>query len=213
MTIVLIGSFILHALSILAIIILYLRQNQYAQSEKSMWKLQKDVEEVLQSFLLEIQEENEQLAAAMKAVKNKDKEYPEEEKNEESGENLKSHPGNAPLNTSVKIEGTTIHSSVSSAKKAYQAMNTNKKEKNADSYEPPMLDVKDQLDISTNIIENKDKKLSFKAALDSQLKQQAIKTTEERAIEMMKDGYKIEDIAKVLGKGKTEIELLLKFHS
>ena len=92
-------------------------------------------------------------------------------------------------------------------------MNTNKKEKNADSYEPPMLDYKDQLDISTNIIGNKDKKLSFKAALDSQLKEQAIKTTEERAIEMMKDGYKIEDIAKVLGKGKIEIELLLKFHS
>ena len=210
MTIVLIGSFILHALSILAIIILYLRQNQYAQSEKSMLKLQKDVEEVLQSFLLEIQEENKQLAAA---IKNKDKEYLEVEKIEESGENLKSHPGNTPLNTSLEIEGTTIHSSVSSAKKAYQAMSINKKEKNADSYEPPILDVKDQLDISTNIIENKDKKLSFKTALDSQLKQQAIKTTEERAIEMMKDGYKIEDIAKVLGKGKTEIELLLKFHS
>jgi len=209
-TIVLIGSFILHALSILAIIILYLRQNQYAQSEKSMLKLQKDVEEVLQSFLLEIQEENKQLAAA---IKNKDKEYLEVEKIEESGENLKSHPGNTPLNTSLEIEGTTIHSSVSSAKKAYQAMSINKKEKNADSYEPPILDVKDQLDISTNIIENKDKKLSFKTALDSQLKQQAIKTTEERAIEMMKDGYKIEDIAKVLGKGKTEIELLLKFHS
>ena len=210
---VLIGSFILHALSIFAIIILYLRQNQYAQSEKAMQKLQQDVEAVLQSFLMEIQEENKQLAATITAVKNKDKRYPDEEKIKKSGENFYSHSSNAPSKTSVEIEKAMIYPSVSSAKKAYQIINTNKEEKNTDAYEPPISDVKDQLDISTNIYENKNEKLSFKAALESQLKQEAVKTTEERAIDMMKDGYNIEEIAKTLGRGKTEIELLLKFHS
>ena len=211
MTIVLIGSFILHALSIFAIIILYLRQNQYAQSEKAMQKLQQDVEAVLQSFLMEIQEENKQLAATITAVKNKDKRHPDEGKIKKSGGDFYSYSGNA--ETSVEMEKATIYSSVSSAKKAYQIINTNKEEKNIDAYESPISDVKDQLDISTNIYENKNEKLSFKAALESQLKQEAVKTTEERAIDMMKDGYDIEEIAKALGKGKTEIELLLKFHS
>ncbi|MGN1386546.1 MAG: Swarming motility protein SwrB, partial [Bacillus sp. (in: firmicutes)] len=62
MTFVLIISFILHAFSMFAMIILYLRQNQYKQAEQAMEKLQKDVEAVLQSFLMEIQEENKQLA-------------------------------------------------------------------------------------------------------------------------------------------------------
>ena len=213
MTIVLISSFILHGLSILTIIILYLRQNQYVQSEKAMQKLQKDVEAVLQSFLLEIQEENNQLAATIATVKNKDKKYPDEAKIKKAGEETHNYSSNAHSNTLVEIEAATIYPSISSAKKAYQTMNINKEEKNADLYEPPMLDVKDRLDISTNIYENKTQKLSFKTAFENQLKQQAIKTIEERAIEMKKDGYNIEEIAKVLGKGKTEIELLLKFHS
>lgn len=193
MTLVIIGSFILHAISILAIIVLYLRQNQYAQSEKNMQKLQKDVEAVLQSFLLEMQEENKQLAAT---VQNKGGTHPDKEEED------------SPL----PFSNTPSNPSVASVKKAYQPINV-QEEKNNDSYDPPMPDVKDRLDISISSDESKNEKLSFKAALDSQLQQQAAKTTEERVIEMLKDGYNAEDIAKVLGKGKTEIELLLKFHS
>lgn len=208
MTLVIIGSLILHAISILAIIILYLRQNQYAQSEKTMQKLQKDVEDVLQSFLLEIQEENKQLAAT---VHQKGAKYADQANTEKSVEDSHHRTSTAPAHAEVTVEAAKIYPSVSSVKKAYQ-QSSSQETKNIDSYEPLMPDVEDQLDISISSYESENEKLSFKAALDSQLKQQAAKTTEERAIEMMKDGYNVEDIAKVLGKGKTEIELLLKFN-
>lgn len=37
-------------------------------------------------------------------------------------------------------------------------------------------------------------------------------TVEQQALELTKQGKSVEEIAKQLQKGKTEIELLLKFH-
>lgn len=197
MTFVLIISFILHAFSIFAMIILYLRQNQYKQAEQAMEKLQKDVEAVLQSFLMEIQEENKQLAETV----NKQEVNHQNSAHEEAPE------------ASSAIEKVKVHPSVSSVKKAYQSVSGQEQNDIAVHYEPPMPDVSDQLELSVAAPENKDEKLSFKEALESQLKQQTVQSTEEQTLEMKKKGYNIEDIAKKLGKGKTEIELLLKFHS
>ncbi|MBD3109416.1 hypothetical protein IEO70_13795 [Bacillus sp. AGMB 02131] len=204
MTLVLIISFILHAFSIFAIIILYLRQNKYIQAEQSMEKLQKDVEAVIQSFLLEIQEENKQLSARV-----------ENNKNTRVQAAAVSDSGSADAssdNASV-IETAKVNLAVSTVKKAYHSASDQELKETSNHYEPPMPDVEDQLELSVITGENKeekDNKRSFKETFEHQLKQQS---SEERAVEMMKNGYNIEDIAKELGKGKTEIELLLKFHS
>lgn len=207
MTLVLIISFILHAFSIFAIIILYLRQNKYIQAEQSMEKLQKDVEAVLQSFLLEIQEENKQLSAS---VENKKNTRVEASAAPDSGS------ADASSNNTSVIETAKVYPAVSSVKKAYQAASGQEGKEKSNHYEPPVPDVEDQLELSVIADENKeekDNKRSFKEAFEHQLKQQTQQSAEERAVEMRKNGYNIEDIAKELGKGKTEIELLLKFHS
>lgn len=38
-------------------------------------------------------------------------------------------------------------------------------------------------------------------------------TTEQRAVELYRNGKTIEEIAKIMQRGKTEIELLVKFHA
>src|SRR5690606_37898299 len=45
---------------ILAIILLYLRQNRFIEAEKNLKKIQEESEELLAAFLVELKEENEQ---------------------------------------------------------------------------------------------------------------------------------------------------------
>ena len=208
MTFLLIGSLILHGISILAIIILYLRQNQYTQSEKTMQKLQREMEEVLQGFLLEIQEENKELATTINSLQGRGHQQEKKLKQKQKEEGSHIHFNNVPSKTAEKVKVLPLKYS---AKKAYQMVNNQIKANQTIPYEPPFVDVKDQLDLSSSIEEDKDGMNTFKAVFDSQMAQQVVKSTEERAIEMKKDGYTIGEIAKSLGKGKTEIELLLKF--
>jgi hypothetical protein len=53
-------SFILNAVALLAIVILYTRQNRLMNVEKQQKKMLEDMEEVISTYLMEMKEENEQ---------------------------------------------------------------------------------------------------------------------------------------------------------
>ncbi|MER3007375.1 hypothetical protein ABQG73_21320, partial [Bacillus licheniformis] len=61
-------SFLIHAMSLFALIILFQRQNKISDSEKKAKQAAKDMEEMMTAFLIEIKEENEQLIAKLGSV-------------------------------------------------------------------------------------------------------------------------------------------------
>lgn len=58
-------SFLIHALSLFALIILFQRQNKISESEKKIKQASKEMEDMMTSFLIDIKEENEQLIAKL----------------------------------------------------------------------------------------------------------------------------------------------------
>ena len=101
------------------------------------------------------------------------------------------------------------------ASQAYDsALKNNQKSK---EYIPPFEDVKDKIEVSIATNEKKsvsqkdkikeDEKTPFATIIDEQVK------VNEMAQKLAKEGYSIEEIAKKLHKGKTEVELMLKFYS
>ncbi|WP_050181425.1 DUF6115 domain-containing protein [Domibacillus robiginosus] len=54
-------SFLIHALSLFALIILFQRQNKVSEAERNAKQTAKEMEEMMTAFLIEIKEENEQL--------------------------------------------------------------------------------------------------------------------------------------------------------
>ncbi|MCP3762018.1 hypothetical protein NLX67_06400 [Domibacillus sp. A3M-37] len=58
-------SFLIHAMSLFALIILFQRQNKLHNSEKKMKQTAVEMEEMMTAFLMEIKEENEQFIAQL----------------------------------------------------------------------------------------------------------------------------------------------------
>ncbi|WP_046175031.1 hypothetical protein [Domibacillus indicus] len=56
-------SFLIHAISLFALILLFQRQNKTNHLEKEMKRTAEEMEEMMSAFLMEIKEENEQLIA------------------------------------------------------------------------------------------------------------------------------------------------------
>lgn len=222
-TFIMIVSFVLHCISILAIIILYQRQNRYKETERRMNKTQRELEEILEGFILEMKEENKEIIS-----------YLATSKKPQPKSSTISKMGNATDLTKVNVEkdsledqGTnkteitnkTVIPALKSVVKAYKtAQSENQLDK--DKYQPPFNDIKDQLEMTIDQEnkrrEQRESKVVFKDALNERLNKynhnQTPKTTEELAVEMQNSGLTIEEIAKKLNKGKTEIELLLKFN-
>ena len=106
------------------------------------------------------------------------------------------------------------------ATSAYKA-NTMQEEKRESSLIATAEGVQDRIEMSNRNQELKvnsdqfaDK--SFKNTFQEQLtlhNRQKEEKVEDQVLQLKKDGYNVEEIAKKLKKGKTEIELLLKFHS
>jgi len=199
-------SFILHFISLFAIVVLYLRQNRYVESEKEMKKMKTELEEVLQGYLLEMQEENKLMLVNMKSInKQSVKLAKSEQKMEKKNSVATSEQEAISINNITKVAASQAYDS---------ALKNNQKSK---EYIPPFEDVKDKIEVSIATNEKKsvsqkekikeDEKTPFATIIDEQVK------VNEMAQKLAKEGYSIEEIAKKLHKGKTEVELMLKFYS
>jgi hypothetical protein len=154
-------SFLLHALSLWIIILLYLRLAKVKEMEKQQQQMIEEIEQTFSAYLLEWKEENERFLAELAAMSAN-----------------RPRTDHSPPKDSAKSQAdgneTTMPSEETEA---------------LPSYFPNIDEIKDIVDI----------------------RQQPISSAADRVWQLYEQGKTVEEIAKILNKGKTEVELLLKF--
>lgn len=211
-TFLLLISLLLNGIAIFSIIVLFTRQNRFLEVEKNQEKMMKDMEEVISSYLYEMKEENEmflrrfqQTNLANSQVQKPKKDsvlHPQEISNDQ------------PLQAQKTVEEwteKTVGAMKRQAVQAYQSASIDGKGKEKGigneevKLEELVPEVTDQAD--------------FEKSPDDLGDSSTFVSPEEiyrniffnQVIILQKQGLTIEEIAKKLNKGKTEIELLLKF--
>ncbi|WLR53408.1 hypothetical protein LC048_12750 [Mesobacillus subterraneus] len=194
-TFLLLLSLILNGTAIFAIILLYLRQNRLVEAEKKQEKIIKEIEEVFSAYLFELKEENDKFLELM--TKTKVKNQPDDkytvaleaaEKEPEIDSNQITHENQPEIDSDqITQEKQPVRFgkgiAYHAARKAYQQ-----------NHEPDIA-VNDSIPVDSQENNVEIKQVSF---ID-------------QVLNMKKQGLTIEEIAREMDKGKTEIELLLKF--
>jgi hypothetical protein len=162
-------SFLLTIVSLLAIVILYSRQNHFLNMEKEQKKMIMELEEIISTYLIEMKEENEEFIRTFNHHAKSQTHIPDKTEDE--------NVNSSPLQTNPKWSGTGYKQ----ASKAYQQTPTLQMEA-----------VETKSEVKPTVKTNKDPLI-------------------QQVLSLKKEGKDIEEIAQTLGKGKTEIELLLKF--
>jgi hypothetical protein len=187
-TFLLLLSLILNAAAIFAIILLYLRQNRLMEAEKKQQRIMKEIEEVFSAYLFELKEENDNFIEMMKktnSIYNSDASPYRQDgttDQQDTSSNEKQNPNELPSRIG---KGVSYHA----ARKAYQQ-----------SSEP--ISVKEEVEAES---------LQDMPRIPVAVRQPVQLSFIDQVVKMKKEGLTIEEIARDLDKGKTEIELLLKF--
>ncbi|USK61234.1 hypothetical protein [Peribacillus asahii] len=202
--------FLLNVFTIFAIIVLFVRQNRFHQAEKNQKAVIAEMEELMTGYIIEMKEENEALLEKLMQ-----KGLIEAKGNKEQQIEL-SHA--TPAIVIEKSEEEAVHTIKHKAVAAY----TNPAFKQEDREFDLPIPENDRLELSA---ESKEKEMdkhkrnesvhsSFSDTLQMSLNGQALPlepTLHEQALVLLEQGLSVEEIAKSLKRGKTEIELLLKF--
>lgn len=195
--------FLLNILTIFGVIILFLRQNRLTAAERNQKEALKEIEELMSAFIMEMKEENELL------LKKLHRPVPHERQETAAKATSRPSPAKAPTPPEKNINEPAV--GIISKRAAASAYQNRKSLDETDTvgYEPARLTERpDNLDVTSTTAEadkNSLKETLNKAADSSpqSLKQDIYK--------MRDQGMTIDEIAKRLNRGKTEIELLLKF--
>jgi hypothetical protein len=202
-TFLLIISLLLNGVALFSIIILFTRQNRLLEMGKRQEKMKTEVEEIISASLFEMKEENEafihrfQQISSQPTVSISPSALLSQEK---SGDSYSHQHKEEPLRTEIiKKTGKALKKQ---AVKAYQNSSTN----NVDNDLPIDVTVKDVMTNKTGIPNTKNE-------IESEMTQDEIyRELLFNQVEILKrQGLTTAEIAKKLGKGKTEIELLQKF--
>lgn len=200
MAFLLVISLLLNGLAIFSIIILYTRQNRLVEVEKSQERMMKEMEEVISSYLIEMKEENEgfikrvQQLGHVPVPEHNDSVVPTDPAPKNNSAPAANPPGDdaAEKEWSVKAGQAFKKQAV----KAYQNTAVKKTE-------PPAAASESLIEETEQQVEHQKKEMNdeeiFRELLLNQVKI------------LQGHGYSVDDIAKKLNKGRTEIELLLKF--
>lgn len=172
MAIAITASFLLHLVTIFVIILLSMKVSSMKELSVKQEELQKEIEDVFSSYILEMKEENEKLLHAIQQKKA----HP-------------APPSAEPAKPAIKQAAQPKPSS-KAVSRVYQ-INQKASEQPRSTSSSPSTD-------------------DFTAPL-SKGNEQFVQSLASKALEYEKEGYTIEQIAQKLNKGKTEIELLLKF--
>lgn len=194
-TFLLLLSLILNGAAIFAIILLYLRQNRLAEAEKKQDKIIKEIEEIFSAYLFELKEENDKFIQLMATTNMEEQTSKKVARSIDGSEKKVSPAETAEKNTesvtyedNKKIEqrigkGVSYHA----ARKAYQQNRehtTSVPDTGVELAEEDSQENKEEVGQSSLI---------------------------DQVLYLKNQGMTIEEIARKLDKGKTEIELLLKF--
>ncbi|MFD2443549.1 hypothetical protein ACFSO7_06055 [Bacillus sp. CGMCC 1.16607] len=186
-------SLLLNFVAFFVILILFQRQNKLFEVEKNQEKLVKEMEEVIASYLMEMKEDNERFIEKINQI-NQSRNMKVESKVEEKRQSQHTYSEESAHNKlTEKLESTSARPvyavsrvQIANAYKQNQYPQIKKDESNS---------VLSDIPINTNGIET----VSIK------------KSILEEILLLQNQGYSEEEIAKKLNKGKTEIQLLLKF--
>lgn len=197
-------SLLLNGIAIFSIIIIYARQNRLLEVEKAQEQMVKDMEEMISSYLLEMKEENEKFIEQFQQVSTQ----PPAKKirtNGQQSENqsLQATAKNAVENGENKWTGKVGNAFKKQAVKAYKNAAANNEE-NSPIPSPNIME-DSHLTAGNNHPENVQERSQmthediYRDLFVGQVKH------------LQKQGLSIDEIAKKMNRGKTEIELLLKF--
>jgi hypothetical protein len=198
-------SIAFNMIAFLLIAILFLRQNKLIKMEENLKKPIKEMEDLMSTYLLQLKDENECFIQNVKGFKKDNNDLKStsvkfspiklehvEEKSLQSFENKevpidrKSDQLDSPENFTSLIGKTISNQAV----KAYQSQNQNT--------EKEIVEIDRE---TTEQGETNQEPLINSNQIDGDL-----------VLHLQKQGYSLETIAKRLNRGKTEIELYLRFH-
>ncbi|MFE8695156.1 hypothetical protein ACFYKT_02165 [Cytobacillus sp. FJAT-53684] len=194
-TFLLLLSLFLNILAFLAIILLFLRQNRLLQVEKKQEKMISDMEEVISAYLVQMKEENEDFINRVKQLEVR------------STSSTADHSVKDLIQVSDTVKKDNepfLHNKIGKAN-ANRAVNVYKQYAKATtketSVEAPADLVKSSIEVPTKD-EQRNESDQNTLQGDSLINQILL---------LKEQGQTVDKIAQRLNKGKTEIELLLKF--
>lgn len=202
-TFLLIISLLLNGVALFSILILFTRQNRLLEMGKRQEKMKKEVEEIISASLFEMKEENEAFIHRFQEISSQPTDSISPSallSHEKSGDAYSHQHKEEPLRTEIiKKTGKALKKQ---AVKAYQNSSSN----NVDNDLPIDITVKDVM-INKAGIPNTKNEIESEKTQDEIYRELLF-----NQVEILKrQGLTTAEIAKKLGKGKTEIELLQKF--
>lgn len=197
--------FVLNIFTIFAIIVLYLRQNRLSKLEKDQKAIIGEMEQLLSGYLMEMKEDNETLVKAFTNSVAMNHDHGHKEKEHGSNKETKEDKVEKQEQNSKYEEGNRAAAKM----KAINAYKIVPEENEANALP---VKVEDKLELSSVATspqnEGKPAGMEFSGMLKSSLNEWSLN----EKVDMLADqGNSVEEIAKKLGRGQTEIELLLKF--
>ncbi|MEL3971303.1 hypothetical protein AAEO50_03335 [Rossellomorea oryzaecorticis] len=168
-------SFLLNIISLLAIIILYTRQNRFIDLEKRQGKMLQEMEETISTYLIEMKEENDAFISSL-----------HKSKDEHSASQSK---------TVIQQKSDSKHKVEEPGSPANKRLNAYK------AYNKPAASIQGNEDEG-----------GWSPLVPDESSANEEKSLVNKVITLQQKGLSIDEIAKSMGKGKTEIELLLKFN-
>lgn len=209
-TFLLLISLFLNVLAIFAIIILFLRQNRLLQVERKQEKMISDMEEVISTYLLQMKEENEAFIDRVKSLGIRSEPINEIDSNKnntkENGNGATQEKDSKDILLQSRIGKASVYKAASAYKQNSIAVVKDNESKTPESLEDHSVKLPPLGKNNDVIVENGKSANSLRDHLqeDSFLNQ---------VLALKKQGFTEDKIAQKLNKGKTEIELLLKFQS
>jgi len=201
MTIILIAVlFILQLLSFYFLIILNTKLAKFKDLEKKQERLMREMDDTISVYLAEMKDENDRLIQELQRV-SKSETQTNAVKQEEQIERQKEQEQSPPLTKEENSVDGSI--SLDNEPRIYVPKNIV-----ANAYSrQQQTGAKTEAKTEAKVVH------SAQQPTDATQKEEAEPLTiEQQAVELAKQGKTAEEIAKQLQKGKTEIELLLKFH-
>ena len=195
-TVLIVTLFLVQLITIFAIVILNSKLSKFHDLEKRQNELVNEMDNAISVYLMEMREENDRLINELKKQP-----VPQKAVHENTDKQLTQHSGdkNIKMNEEQAATGITKKSPVTEQEPrkfipVKQAANAYKKQKNQ----------------HFDIVEESVEAELFK---DAEHVTSKPLTSEQQAVELYRNGKTIEEIAKIMQRGKTEIELLVKFHA
>ncbi|MDF2039740.1 hypothetical protein P2R12_22630 [Cytobacillus oceanisediminis] len=185
-------SLLLNIVALLAIILLFLRQNKLLETEKKQEKVLVEMEEVISSYLIQMKEENDDFINKFSQINAKNQISVKEK--------------SIRLNTEGKSDEHIASADEKSIRLARASVFQASK-----AYKNNLRASEEELNETEGLTSLKEAESVMQSDSSQRAKEAIFSSMEDQVFVMKKQGMNLEDIAKKLGKGKTEIELMLKF--